>query len=262
MEAIDQDIERFLHVETGSGDGDGSGDGSVSGYGYGSGYGYVSGSGDGDGYGSGYGYGYGSGSCYGYGSGYGYGDGSGYGYGYGDGYGSCYGYGDGYGIEAIRINGAKKARRVYMIDGVQTIILRIRAGVFAHAAILNADLTITPCYVYRKGDCFAHGATLHDAVRDAEAKWMESRPLDERIAEFVANHPDPDTPYDDLFEWHHILTGSCEAGRKAWCKDHGYEPTDSITVKEFIKNTAGDYGGDIIKQLSKHYGKETHTDRR
>lgn len=237
MEAIEKDIERFLAVSSGYGSGYGYGSGSGDGYGDG----YGSGSGDGDGYGSGDGYGDGSG----YGSGYGSGDGEGYGYGSGEGY----GYGDGYGVKEC--NGHK----VYDIDNVPTLIYAVR-GDAAKGAVLGKDLTLKDCWIARRGNFFAHGDTLHAAVEAVEAKWMENRPLDERIAEFARTHPSLDEPYGDLFDWHHILTGSCEFGRRQWCEEHGYKPTDSITLRTFFEQTRNDYGRDVIGQVAKEYGLE------
>ena len=142
----------------------------ISGYGSGDGYGY----GDGDGYGSGDGSGSGTsdgsgdGYCFGYGYGYGYGDG--YGSGHGDGYGS--GHGDGYGIK--NINGES----VYRIDGVNTLVRSVR-GNTAHGAIVNSDLTLTPCYIVKQDNVFAHGETLRKAMEGPDpqlrslmcAKW-------------------------------------------------------------------------------------------
>ena len=190
-----------------------------------------SGSGDGDGYG------YGSGS----------GDGDGSGDGSGDGYGSGYGYGYGDGLKSYN------HRRVFYIDDQPTLIDAI-VGDYATGAIVRADLTLRPCYVAKCHGYFAHGDTLRQARADAESKWMEERPLDERLDEFVKAHPDLDTPYDDLFAWHHTLTGSCTAGRENWCEAHGLKPTDSITVRYFIENTRNDYGGDIVRQLAERYG--------
>ena len=219
MEAIEieRDIERFLAVGSGDGDGYGSGDGS--GYGYGDGSG--SGSGDGDGYGSG------SGS----------GDGDGYGYGSGDGVKEFAGH------------------KVYDIDRVPTLIFAVK-GDAARGAVLRKDMTLRDCWIAKRGNFFAHGDTLHAAVEAVEAKWRENRPLDERIAEFVKTHPALDKEYGDLFEWHHILTGSCEFGRRQWCEEHGYKPTDSITLRTFFTETAGNYGGDVIRQVAQKYGLE------
>ena len=223
MEAIEKDIERFLAVGSGSGDGSGSGSGDGSDYGYGYG----------DGDGSDYGYGYGDGD------GYGYGDGSGYGYGDGD--------GDG----VKEFNG----RKVYDIDSVRTLIYAVK-GDAARGAVLRNDMTLRDCWIARRGNFFSHGDTLHEAVEAVEAKWMENRTLDERIADFVKTHPALDEEYGDLFEWHHVLTGSCEFGRRQWCEEHGYKPTDSITLRTFLTETAGDYGGDVIRMVAKEYGLE------
>ena len=221
MEAIEKDIERFLAV----------------GDGYGSGYG--------DGYGSGDGSGNGDGSGDGSGDGNGSGDGSGYGYGSGDGDGS----GNGNGVKEF--NG----RKVYDIDSVKTLIYAVK-GDAAKGAVLRNDMTLWDCWIVKRGNFFAHGDTLHEAVEAVDAKWRDNRPLDERIAEFMKTHPALDEEYGDLFEWHHILTGSCEFGRRKWCEEHGYKPTDSITLRTFLTETAGAYGGDVIRQVAQKYGLE------
>ena len=241
MEAIEKDIERFLAVGPGDGDGYGSGNGDGDGYGSGNGYGDGHGSGNGSGNGNGYGDGYGSGN------GYGSGDGHGNGYGSGDGHG--YGSGSGYGVKEF--NG----RKVYDIDRVLTLIYAVRGNV-AKGAVLGRDLMLKDCWIARRGNFFSHGDTLHEAVEAVEAKWRENRPLDERIAEFVKTHPALDEEYGDLFEWHHALTGSCEFGRRQWCEVHGYKPTDSITLRTFLTETVGNYGGDVIRQVAKEYGLE------
>lgn len=181
------------------------------------------------------------------GSGSGSGDGSGDGYGDGDGYGS----GDGDGVKEF--NG----RKVYDIDGVLTLIYAVRGNV-AKGAVLCRGMILKDCWIAKRGNFFAHGDTLHEAVEAVEAKWRENRPLDERIAEFMKTHPSLDEPYGDLFDWHHILTGSCEFGRRQWCEEHGYTPTDSITLRTFLTETVGDYGGDVIRRVAKEYGARIH----
>ena len=195
-----------------------------------------------------YGDGYGDGSGYGYGSGSGDGYGDGYGYGYGDGDG--YGYGDGYGIPEF--NG----KEVHQVDGVATIIDSVH-GNYAMGHILNRDFTLTPCWIARDGDFFAHGDTLADAVRDAAAKRLEGSPLEERVAKFRGEWPDADVKISALllWGWHHILTGSCEAGRNAFARDHGIDiMNDSFTVREFINLTKDAYGCDAIRKLAEAYG--------
>ena len=208
--------------------------------------------GDGDGYGSGYGYGYGSGSGYGYGSGYGSGDGYGYGYGYGDGYGSGDGSGDGYGYGygIGQINGMT----IYRIDDTPTIITSVK-GNAAKGFILQSDLSLTPCYVVKGNNLFAHGNNLHEAMEALTDKMFDDMPEEERIAAFIKAHPDKDKAYpnQDLFDWHHRLTGSCMAGRNAFVKDRGLTLDGETTVEEFIKLTENAYGGSTIKALRKAY---------
>ena len=209
-------IKEFLNI----GSGDGSGDGDGSGYGYG--YGDGDGSGDGDGYGSGDGYGYG----------YGYGDGS--------------GYGSGYGVKTFC------GKRVYLIDDVQTIIESVRGNV-AKGYILQRDLTLTPCCVVKENDKFAHGKTLHEAFEALQEKLYDNSTEEERILKFREHFTDFSKKYParELFVWHHVLTGSCKAGREAFCRDKGIDvDKDEFTVYEFIGLTKDSYGGDTVKKLN------------
>ena len=221
-------IEQFLSVP-GPGSGYGYGSGSSSGYGPGFGYGY------GSDYGSGYGSGYGDGNGYDFGAGYGSGDGDGNGYDFGA------------GISIL--NG----ERIYQIDDVPTLIDSV-SGNFAKGRILQSDLTTWPCYIAKVGKYFAHGDTLREAISDAQAKYNENRPLTERIADFNREFPDRDVKVDAarLFEWHHILTGSCLAGRKAFCEGRGLDyEHGKYTVNEFIRLTREAYGGEAIQELER-----------
>ena len=223
-------IKEFLAARSGYGSGDG--------YGYGTGYG----SGDGYGYGTGYGDGYG------YGTGYGYGSGTGYGSGVGYDDGSGYGYGTGYGASSG--SGIKKydGEDVHMIDGVQTIITAVHGNI-AKGAILQGDLTLTPCFIAKVDDCFAHGETVRQAVTDARDKAFEGLPQEERITAFLdAIKPNTAYPVMTLYDWHHRLTGSCEAGRKAFAKDHGIDLSADMTREAFFELTKGAYGGNVIRE--------------
>ena len=197
---------------------------------------------------SGYGYGYGDGDGSGDGYGYGYGDGDGYGYGDGDGDG--YGDGDGSGVKTI--NG----ETVWQVDRVPTLIDRVR-GYYAQGRILNKDLTLTPCYIARVENSFAHGATLREAVADATEKAMDELPEEERIEHFCAEFPTLETKATcaTFFAWHHVLTGSCKMGRESFVKDHDLDMDKEYTVAFFLDITADAYGGETINKLRKSYGK-------
>lgn len=201
------------------------------------------GSGDGSSYGESFGYGFGYGFSYGYGYGSGYGDGS------GDGSGDC--YGDCYGDGLKEYNG----QLVWYIDDVPTLIDSVH-GDHARGFIINRDLTISPCYIARVENSFAHGDTLRQAVRDAVAKEMEKAPLEERIARFVAEYPDPDAsvPFRTLYDWHHILTGSCMMGRDQFTREHDLDTDADYTPRYFIGITSNAYGKEAIKALADAYG--------
>ena len=221
-----ESVKKFVAVSSGYGDGSGYGD--CFGSGDGSGYGYGDGYGDGDGSGYGDCFGYGSG----YGSGYDYGSGSGTGYGYGDGIASYDG------------------RDVHLIDDVQTIITAVFGGA-AKGYILETDLTLTPCYVAKSGNTFAHGNTLKEAIDALHEKLFDDMPEEDRIAEFFKAHsPGVKYPAKDLFVWHNRLTGSCEAGRMSFVRSHDIDlENDTFTIEEFINLCKDSYGGETIKKL-------------
>lgn len=212
------------------------------------GSGYGSGSGYGFGYGDGSGSGYGSGS--GSGSGSGYGSGSGSGYGYGSGSGS--GYGSGYGDEIKSFCG----EAVYRVDGVNTLIRSVRGNV-AHGAMLNSDLTLTPCYIVKQDNTFAHGETLREAMEALRDKLFEDMPEDERIDAFL-QETDREKAYPTqyFYDWHHRLTGSCDMGRKQFARDHGVDlEHGTMTLTEFLELTKGAYGGDVIRKIMGRLGR-------
>lgn len=181
-----------------------------------------------------------------YGSGYGSGDGSGdgYGSGFGSGYGSGDGYGDGSGIK--RFN----REPVYRIDDMNTLIRSVR-GNTAHGAILNGDLTLTPCYIVKQDNVFAHGETLRGAMEALRDKLFEDMPEEERIAMFLSETDHGKTyPTQYFYNWHHRLTGSCNMGRKQFARDHGVDlERGMMTLTEFLELTKDAYGGDVIRKV-------------
>ena len=163
-------------------------------------------------------------------------DGSGYGS--GDGYGS--GYGSGYGAG------------VHLIDYVPTIITDVPRDNVAVGGILQTDLTLTPCFIVKEDGVFAHGATLREAYGALQEKLYADGTEDERLARFRERFPDMGRKYPaaDLFIWHHVLTGSCRAGREAFCRDHGIDVgRDTFTIPEFVALTREAYGGEVVERL-------------
>ena len=185
-----------------------------------------------------------------YGDGYGYGSGSGSGSGSGYGSGSGSGDGSGSGSGVKEFNG----EAVYQIDGVATILRKIRDGV-ARGCILNKDLTLTPCFVVKQDDKFAHGETLHAAREALLEKLFDDMDEEDRIAAFVKEHNAGKAyPNTDFFSWHHRLTGSCEMGRRQFARDHGIDVEHgSMTTEDFIRLTENAYGSSTIRKLKQIY---------
>lgn len=243
-----EEVERFLSVKTINGSGSGCGYGY--GYGYGGGYGY----GDGDGGGGGYRDGYGFGEYLGSGDGNSIGSGDGSGFSAGDG--SEDGSGEGGDVSVMNIK-TFKGHIVDYIDYVPTIITNIHNNV-ASGFIIGFDMTLIPCYVAKAGNYFAHGKTLKDAVKDAEAKEVGEMPIEERIEKFIEVFGSLDSKHTgkEFYDWHHILTGSCRMGRDKFCNENGIDLTKKYSVRYFLNITKNSYGGDIIKQIIKELTKE------
>lgn len=240
MEILKDVIERFLSVSYGYGKGNGycNGDGYGNGNAYGNVDGHGIGTGNGDGHGKGNGDGYDNCNVYG----------DVYGGGNGDGYGNGNGKGNGYGIHSINGN------PIYNVDSMPTVIKLVH-GNYAFGYTLKYNVILVPCYIAKFNDCFAHGKTLKDAVKDAMSKWMNDIPLDDRIDEFMKEYPylDSVARCSDLFRWHNILTGSCELGREQFCEQHGISINDRMSVKEFCEIAADSYGGEKIIKLKERY---------
>jgi hypothetical protein len=142
-----------------------------------------------------------------------------------------------------------------MVDKIPTIICSVH-GNYATGYILRNDFTTQPCFIAKRGNFFAHGDTLRAAVEDAQKKYEQNLPAEERIRRFIEAYPDPTVkvPASELFDWHNRLTGSCLMGRQEFCKAKGLDyENGSYTVNEFIDLTSGAYGGHVIRQLSDAY---------
>ena len=189
----------------------------------------------------------GCGSGYGYGCGSGCGDGCGDGCGSGSGCGSGCGYGCGSGDGVKSING----NSIYVVDNIPTIITNVKGNI-AKGFILHSDLSLTPCFIVKENNQFSHGNTLHEAFESLQEKLYDDSTEEERILKFKEHFSDFSKKYSakDLFIWHHVLTGSCKAGREAFCTDKGIDvDNDRFTVYEFIELTKNSYMGEIIKKL-------------
>lgn len=146
---------------------------------------------------------------------------------------------------------------VYYIDDIPTVIQKVK-GNLTKGYIINSDLTTKPCYIAKGNGYFAHGDTFRGAQNALRAKIFENMDTEEAIDEFLKTfHLGVKYPAKDFYEWHHILTGSCEFGRNTFVKNYGIDlEKDTYTVEEFIEITCDDYGSDVIRQLAERVQNE------
>ena len=167
-------------------------------------------------------------------------------HGYGSGDGSGYGSGDGtnYGVATFC------GDPVQRVDGVATIIRSIH-GSIARGDILRGDLTLQKCYIAKGSGLFAHGETIREAQEALETKIMDEMQVEEKIELFRKKFKNGiKYPAKDFYAWHHMLTGSCEMGRKEFARERGINiETAMFTPEEFIAITENAYGGKIIRML-------------
>ena len=119
-------------------------------------------------------------------------------------------------------------------------------------------MQLTPCFIVKENNKFAHGSTLRDAFTSLQEKLYDDSTEEERIEAFKKKFPFYEEKYDnkDLFTYHHVLTGSCRMGREEFVKGKGLSLDGKTSVREFVELTKNAYGGDIIKELPKAYGIE------
>ena len=160
------------------------------------------------------------------------------------------GDGSGYGIKSFC------GESVYRVDGVNTLIHSVRGNV-AHGAILNRGLTLTPCYIVKQDNTFAHGETLREAMEALRDKLFEDMPEDERIDTFLCETDHEKAyPTQYFYDWHHRLTGSCDMGRKQFARDHGVDlERGTMTLAEFLELTKDAYGGEVIRKIMRRLGR-------
>jgi len=237
-------ISDFLSSNDGNGDGNGSGAGDGAGNGYGIGNSILCGGDNGF-----------SGAFDGRVGGYGLGSASGNGTveGIGIGTGASYGYGN---TGITEINGMK----VHLIDGIATILTAVHGNI-AKGFILESELTMKPCFVVKENEIIAHGADLRKAMVALNDKIFDRVPLEDRIAQFIKEHPDKERRYPnrDLLSWHHKLTGHCEERNNAFTKGSNEVLDGRTSVTEFLALAQNAYGGFFVMQLAAEYERRQMT---
>ena len=86
-------------------------------------------------------------------------------------------------------------------------------------------------------------------------KLIANKDVDGRIDAFIDAFPlvDSFVSGEELFRWHHLLTGSCLQGRKNFVVERGLDMNAEFTILEFIALTRNAFGGNVIKELEERY---------
>ena len=84
---------------------------------------------------------------------------------------------------------------------------------------------------------------------------MKNTPIKERIKKFVEVFGTLDSEHagKEYYNWHNILTGSCQMGRDGFCKAHDIDLDKKYTVRYFLNITKNAYNGGIIELVRKSY---------
>ena len=141
------------------------------------------------------------------------------------------------------------------IDGLTTIIsgwrphgdYEVTKGKYFGGGEISA---LPECYVAKKGQTFAHGETLAEAIADLQFKIIGADDLDEVVRQVKAKNTVSMAEY-------HAITGACGAGIRQFLRDHGvdFETTECLPLERVLSLTQGAYGGDTFARAMKEQGK-------
>ncbi len=100
------------------------------------------------------------------------------------------------------------------------------------------------CYIAQKGEYFAHGKTIQQAIKDVTFKYLQEN-ID--VTELVNSIKESQVVTSQDYR---LLTGACEAGVKKFKKENGIT-SDSISLQDMLHLTKDSYGGEKVQQLFK-----------
>ena len=143
-------------------------------------------------------------------------------------------------------------RRVYYIDNIPCHIYSIHNNVARVGVIDIMDMSIEERYIAKYKNYFYHADTIKNAIIGVQNKYLSTIDIDDRIEMFKEKFNDKNKKYpaEDFYEWHTILTGSCDYGKKKFIESHNIDlEKDKFTVSEFIELTKNEYGSNIIYLL-------------
>jgi len=176
-----------------------------------------------------------------------HGYGNGYGNGNGNGNGNGYGNGNGIKLHSFRND------QVYYVDGIPCTFISV-ASTTAKVNVIDIESFETSVqYIYKFNGFFAHGLTKEKAKQDAERKYYSTLDVDSSIDLFNKSFKSGiEYASKDFYNWHTILTGSCDSGKDMWMRDRGIDINSMMTREMFVELTKDAYGSDVIRRLDDH----------
>jgi hypothetical protein len=110
-------------------------------------------------------------------------------------------------------------------------------------------------FIAKMSGFFAHGKTLKEAFNAVKEKYLNIMDIEEKKKRFVELFPNKEKKYliKDLYQWHGIITGSCNFGRDRFIEEHNINIEGKMSINQFFKITENEYGGNIIKSLEEFY---------
>jgi hypothetical protein len=99
------------------------------------------------------------------------------------------------------------------------------------------------CYVASRGDFYAHGETLKEAIEDVNFKYLQESQDISEVIERVR-----ETQMVNLTDYR-LITGACRLGCKEFLKDKGLLDKTELPLNQVLELTANAYGGGRMAEL-------------
>jgi hypothetical protein len=132
--------------------------------------------------------------------------------------------------------------RFMMVDGILTEVIRKHGMTYRVRKVGSQEIG----YLVFNGNMWAHGATLAEARSDLIYKNKETD-----TSEYKKLTLSSKLTFSEGIACYRAITGACSFGVRNFVETKGVKKA-SVTVKQIIKMTDGQYGGDTFKQFFAH----------
>jgi len=127
-------------------------------------------------------------------------------------------------------------------DGVLTEVVNRKGSVYRVKYIGKPEVL----YLVTNGKLWSHGKTLAEAKADLLYKISNRNPDQFKNLKLTSK-----LTFAEAVACYRVLTGACSAGVKHFVEQNDLAGMKTITVKEIIKKTKGQYGGEAFSEFFK-----------